>query len=89
MAQEKSLKEYAIKARLYRFMSILFVTLGIFIFCIMYIQNVEGQLLSALKDPMVISIFLVPFLPAAVLSFLADKAEKKYAQLLQKEKSKK
>lgn len=67
-------------------MSLLFITIGIFVFCVMYVQNVEGKLLQALKDPMVITVFLVPFFPAAVLSFLADRSEKKYIKMLQAQK---
>jgi len=81
MPKQKSAQEYLIKAKLYRFMSLVFVTLGIFVFCALYIQNVEGKLVEALKNPMTIAIFLVPFFPAAVLSFLADSAEKKYKKM--------
>ena len=70
-------------------MSLLFVTLGIFIFCALYIQNVEGRLVQALKDPMTVFIFLLPFLPAAVLTILADGAEKKFKQMTKKDTPKK
>jgi hypothetical protein len=89
MAKEKTPAEYLVKSKLYRFMSLLFVTLGIFVFCAMYVQNVEGRLIQALKDPMIISVFLIPFFPAAVLTFLADSCEKKYKQLTQKDAPKK
>lgn len=89
MAKEKTAQEYLIKAKLYRFMSLVFVTLGIFIFCALYVQNVEGKLMEALKDPMIITIFLVPFFPAAVLSFLADGAEKKYKKMTEGNSQKK
>lgn len=81
MAKEKLPQEYLIKAKLYRFMSLLFVTLGVLIFCVMYVQRVEGRVIEALKDPMTIAIFLIPFFPAAVLSYLADGAEKKYKKM--------
>jgi len=83
MAKEKTAQEYLIKAKLYRFVSLLFVSLGIFIFCAMYVQNVQGRLLEALKDPMTITIFLIPFFPAAVLTYLADGAEKKYRKMIE------
>jgi len=86
MAKAKTPQEYLVKSKLYRFMSLLFITIGIFVFCVMYVQNVEGKLLQALKDPMVITVFLVPFFPAAVLSFLADRSEKKYIKMLQAQK---
>lgn len=82
MAKEKTPQEYLIKAKLYRFMSLLFVTIGIFVFCAMYVKNIEGKLLQALQDPMIITVFLIPFFPAAILSLLADGAEKKYKKMI-------
>jgi hypothetical protein len=81
MAQQKTAQEYLIKAKLYRFMSLVFLAFGIFVFCALYVKNVEGKLLDALKNPMTIAIFLVPFFPAVVLSFLADGAEKKFKKM--------
>ena len=86
MAKQKTAQEYLIKSKLYRFVSLFFVTLGVLIFCVMYVQNVEGRLIEALKDPMTIFIFLVPFVPAAVLTFLADGAEKKYKKMIEAQK---
>ena len=89
MAKEKSAQEYLIKSKLYRFVSLLFVTLGVLIFCVMYVQNVEGRLIEALKDPMTILLFLVPFIPAAILTLLADGAEKKYRKMVEGQPQKK
>ena len=89
MAKEKNPQDFMVKAKLYRFVSLLFVTIGVFVFCAMYIQNIEGRLLQALKDPQTIFIFLVPFLPAAVLTILADRAERKFKDLTSKDTSKK
>ncbi len=68
------------KAKLYRTFSLVFVTVGIFVFCFMYINNVDGRLMQALRDPFTIGIFMIPFLPAAVLTFIADRFEKKYLE---------
>lgn len=70
------------KAKVYRFASMLFLTIGIILFCVMYVKNVDGRLVEALRNPGTIFIFLVPFVPAAVLSFLADRAEKKYSDAI-------
>lgn len=48
----------------------------------MYVKNVDGRLVEALQNPLTIFIFLVPFAPAAVLSLLADRAEKKYSDIM-------
>lgn len=69
-----------VKSKLYRTFSLVFVTLGIFIFCFLYINNVDGRFLEAMRDPYTILVFLIPFLPAAVLTFIADRFEKKYLE---------
>jgi len=74
-------KEYLIKAKFYKGVSLLFVVLGLVVFMILYMANIEGRLMEALKNPFTLGIFLLPFLPAAVLSFMADNYEKKYKKL--------
>ena len=74
-------KEFLLKAKFYRVASMVFVVLGLIVFMILYVANVEGRLLEALKNPFTIGMFIIPFLPAAVLSILADKNEKKYTKL--------
>jgi hypothetical protein len=53
---------------------------------LLYIKNVEGRLWEAIRDPVTISVFLVPFIPAAVLSWMADRNEKKYEKLVSAKK---
>lgn len=72
------------KSKLYRTFSLIFVTVGIFIFCFLYISNVEGRLFDALREPSTVLVFLIPFLPAAVLTWIADRFEKKYLEEVKK-----
>ena len=74
-------KEYLIKAKIYRVASMVFVALGLVVFMILYVNTIEGRVMEALKSPMTLGIFIVPFLPAAILSLIADKNEKKYIKL--------
>ena len=74
-------KEYLIKAKFYRAVSMVFVVLGLVVFMILYIANIEGRLMEALKNPFTLCLFIIPFLPAAVLSYIADRFEKKYQKL--------
>ncbi|HPQ50168.1 MAG: hypothetical protein KDJ26_00130 [Alphaproteobacteria bacterium] len=76
---------YFVKAKVYRFTSLLFITIGIIVFCILYVKNIDGKLLESLKNPSTIFYFLVPFGPGAVLTILADRAEKKYRDLKKKQ----
>ncbi len=77
-------RQFLMKAKLYRTFSLVFVTIGIFMFCFLYISQVEGRLLEALRDPYTIMIFLIPFMPAAVLTWIADRFEKKYLAAIKK-----
>jgi len=66
------------QARLYRFLSIIFVLAGLLVFMILYVQNMEGRLMDALREPMTVLMLFFPFAPAIVLSFLAKSSENKY-----------
>ena len=67
-----------LKARLLRFFAFVFACGGIVVFIALYFQNIQGSFLSALTNPFVVTIILVPFLPAAVLSFMASRLERQY-----------
>ncbi|MFA7276143.1 MAG: hypothetical protein WC043_05015 [Pseudobdellovibrionaceae bacterium] len=82
--KNKDPREYLIKSKLYRVASYFFVAVGIFVFGVFYVKNIEGRLFDALRDPATISLFIIPFVPAVALTFLADRAEKKYRALIEK-----
>ena len=77
-------KEYLLKSKFYKGAALVFVVLGLVIFMILYVANIEGHMMEALKNPFTIFIVVVPFMPAAVLSLLADKNEKKYFKSIEK-----
>lgn len=70
-----------IKSRLYRFFALSFALMGVVIFLFLYFKHVEGQLFEALRDPTIIAIVLFPFLPAIVLSLMAQGLERKFKKL--------
>ena len=80
MATPTDVRTLLVKSKLYRTFSLVFVTIGIFLFCYMYVSNVNGRLMEALTEPATILVFLIPFLPAAILTWIADRFEKKYMQ---------
>ncbi len=61
-----------------------FVVLGLVVFMVLYVANIEGKMMEALKNPFTLAIFIVPFLPAAFLSWLADRNERKYLKMIEK-----
>lgn len=71
-----SIRESVVKARFYRLFAVLFAIGGLVMFLYLYLDRVEGHLFDALRDPFVVVIILVPFLPAVVLSWLAGKHER-------------
>ncbi len=84
MAAQDNPKRFLVKAKLYRFAAYLFLAIGIVAFGMLYIKNLDGRLMEALREPSTILIFVMPFLPAIILSLLGMKADKKYRELSKK-----
>ena len=78
-----------IRARLYRYIAVAFAFTGLAVFLFMYFTSIEGHLLEAVTHPSIIGAILFPFLPAAVLSFMASRTEAKFYAFLEKHKQKK
>jgi len=76
-----------IRARLYRFFAVAFAFTGLAVFIYFYFTNVEGHLLAVLTRPTVIAAVLLPFLPAAALSFIASRTEARFYNYLEKHKT--
>lgn len=74
-------QEMILKARLLRLVATVFAIVGLIIFLVLYAQNVEGTFFSAMTNPFIIAIIIVPFLPAAVLSWLARRIERQYVKM--------
>ena len=83
MSKKKELRAVLVKARMYRLASIIFALMGVVVFAVIFFQNMGGDLLGALRDPIFVVIVGFPFLPAAVLSWIAARMEKKLARLLE------
>ena len=76
------------KARLYRYIAVVFALVGLLVFLVVYMDHVEGQLLEALSNPLIIGALFIPFLPAVLLSWMAARAEKKFYLFLEKNRTK-
>lgn len=86
MSDKDKIRALLVKARMYRLASLVFAVMGLVVFAVLYFQNMQGGLLMALRDPMFIVVVAFPFLPAAVLSWMAASAEKKLGNLLESQK---
>ena len=72
------------KARLLRLFALIFAVVGLVIFIVLYMRNIQGSFFSAMTNPFVIIMVIFPFLPAVVLSWKAGKLEEEYKKMTQK-----
>lgn len=70
-----------IKSRIYRFFALAFALMGLVVFIMLFFRHIEGQLFAALRDPSIIAMITIPFLPAVVFSLMAQKTEQQFARL--------
>ena len=70
------------RSRIYRMIAIVCAVVGFVIFTVLYFQKIEGQFEQALAEPRTLLIFVFPFLPAIVLSWLAERAQKRFLDII-------
>lgn len=77
-------KEYLIKSKLYRFLALVFACIGVLLFCYTFFEQMQGEegLVGLLRDPVRLVLLMFPFVPAVALSFMAQRAERKLAEVL-------
>lgn len=56
---------------------------GLAIFAVLYFKKIDGNLVEAMSDPWTLVVVLFPFLPAVVLSFLAERAQARFIDFIQ------
>lgn len=56
---------------------------GLIVFTVLYFKVIEGRLHEALSEPRTIAIVLMPFLPAVVISIIAERARAKFIDFIQ------
>jgi len=76
-------RELLLRARIYRFMALIFAMIGVMVFVALYFQHINGDIVSAFHDPSFAYILSIPFLPALVLSILAVKADRQLRKMLE------
>ncbi len=70
------------KGRVYRFLAIVFAIVGAAIFAVIFQMQAEGNIQKAVTDPIVVGMILLPFIPAALLSFISGRCNDKLRDLL-------
>lgn len=80
-------RELLLRSRIYRFSGLVFACLGVFIFVFLYLSHIEGHFWSSLRRPDLVAMIFLPFVPAAILSMMAARAEKKFMRLFHQDTS--
>ena len=81
---KQTARQLVLKSRLYRLIGLLFAVVGLVIFLIIFSHAFKGNFLHAAKDPFILLIVLLPFLPACVLAWMSSSLEKKALSKLEK-----
>ena len=74
-----------VKIKFYRIAGTIFLVLAVAVFLTGYFTKVDGQWLEAMRHPLLIVGLLAPFLPAAFLTRLSDKARKELARVVEQQ----
>lgn len=73
-----------IKSRIYRVFGFVFAALGLLIFTWIFVGSYHGDFFLAARQPNLVFVFLLPFIPACVLAWMSSRYEKKALTLLEK-----
>lgn len=85
VASYKRQKELLIKAQVYHMLAMFAGGVGLLVFLYMVTARADGNILVLLQDPYSIVFFLLPFLPAFVLSRVSSSAENQLKKLIESE----
>lgn len=80
---KEQLRVLLITAKMLQFFADIFAVLGIFLFAYIYFSKWQDEPLAAMHDPFFIVSILIPFIPAALLAFLASRKRAKIRALLE------
>lgn len=81
--EQNQLKKDLVKYHLYRVMGFVFSFLGLFIFILLYIKFVDGDIEVFMRKPMIMVILLVPFLPTFLFLYMAQSSREKANKFLE------
>lgn len=82
-AKRRKARELIIRVKLYRLLAVLLAVLGLLIFASLYYEYIQADLMAALTDPKTVMFVLVPFLPAAIIAWIARGEEKKLTKTIE------
>lgn len=74
---ENDARKLFMKAKIYRLIAMVFLAVGLIVFVYLYNELAQGNFFQLLNDPASIFLLLIPFLPSFVLSYMAERVDKK------------
>jgi hypothetical protein len=80
--KRKLARELLIQAKFFRVSATVFLIMGILVSAVIYFKKIDGDVMEALHNPLLVVSLIIPFLPAAVLAKRADKSHKKLKALV-------
>jgi hypothetical protein len=76
-------RELLIAAKIFQFCADIFAIFGLFLFAYIYFTNFKDNPFAALQSPYFVVTVLIPFIPAAAMSFIASKKRSQLRALLE------
>jgi len=80
---KEKLREMLISAKVFQFFADILAVFGVFLFAYIYFTQYHDNPWAALSDPFFIVTILIPFVPAAVMAFLASRKRRQIRALLE------
>lgn len=79
----EELKRLILTAKVLQFCADIFAVFGIILFAYIYFHNYSDNPATAIRDPLFIVTVLIPFVPAAVMAWMASKKRKQIRTLVE------
>ncbi len=79
----QELRKLLIAAKVYQIFADVLAVFGIVLFAYIYLAHYKDNAFAALRDPFFVVTILIPFIPAAVMAYLASNKRRKIRALLE------
>ena len=79
----QEVRKLLIAAKVFQIFADILAVFGIFLFAYIYFNHFKDNPFAALRDPFFVVTILIPFIPAAVMAFLASNKRRKIRALLE------
>lgn len=80
---KQQIRNLLIQAKVMQFFADIFAVFGIFLFVYIYLSRFQNNPMAALHDTFFIVTVLLPFIPAAVMAYIAAKKRREIRTLLE------